>query len=188
MTYRAEDNIRAFNGVSPRWGEGVMIDPSAVVLGDVTLGNDVSVWPQSAIRGDMHRIDIGDRTNIQDNAVLHVTHASVFNPKGWPLILGCDVTVGHSAVLHGCTLGSRVLIGMGAIVMDGAVLDDELMVAAGALVPPGKHLVSGFVYAGSPARPLRPMTDAEYQFLTYSPANYVRLKNQYLAESASLGH
>ncbi len=159
-----------------------MIDPSAVVLGDVSLGNDVSIWPQSAIRGDMHRISIGDRSNVQDNAVLHVTHASDFNPDGWPLTLGSDVTVGHSAVLHGCSVGDRVLIGMGAIVMDGAVLDEELMVAAGALVPPGKHLVSGFVYAGSPARPLRPMNDGERRFLTYSPANYVRLKNQYLSE------
>ncbi len=182
MTYKGEHNIRAFKGVSPQLGEGVMIDPSAVVLGDVTLGNDVSVWPQSAIRGDMHAIRIGDRSNVQDNAVLHVTHASEFNPDGWPLLLGCDVTVGHNAVLHGCTVGDRVLIGMGAIVMDGAALEDELMVAAGALVPPGKHLPSGYVYAGSPARPLRPLSDAERRFLTYSPANYVRLKNQYLSE------
>lgn len=181
ISYRAEDNIRAFPGTEPRIGARVMIDPTAVVLGDLDLADDVSIWPQSSVRADMHAIRIGERSNIQDNAVLHVTHASNYNPDGWPLTIGADVTVGHSAVLHGCTIGNRVLVGMGAIVMDGAVIEDDVMIAAGALVPPGKRLISGFVYAGSPAKQLRAMTDSERAFLTYSPGNYVRLKQKYLA-------
>lgn len=180
--YRAVSNIRPWGGCEPTLGEGVMIDPSAVVLGDLIVGDDVSIWPHCSIRADMHQIRIGDRSNIQDNSVLHVTHASRFNPDGWPLTLGADVTVGHRAVLHGCTVGNRVLVGMGAIVMDGAVVEDDVMIAAGALVSPGKHLESGFLYAGSPAKPIRPLRDSEREFLRYSPQNYVRLKNQYLGE------
>jgi len=183
LSYRAADNIRRFGENTPILGERVMIDPSAVVIGQVNLGDDVSIWPQCAVRADMHTICIGERSNVQDNAVLHVTHASAFNPRGWPLIIGADVTVGHSAVLHGCTVGNRVLIGMGAIVMDGAVIEDEVMLAAGALVPPGKLLESGWLFAGSPARPKRPITEQERDFLSYSPSNYVRLKNQYLSQA-----
>lgn len=182
-SYRAEDNIRRFGDSTPLIGERVMIDPTAVVLGDLVLGDDVSIWPQCAVRADMHRISIGARTNIQDNSVLHITHASDFNPAGWPLTIGCDVTVGHGATLHGCTIGDRVLIGMGAIIMDGAVLEDEVMVAAGALVTPGKRLTSGTLYAGSPARAMREITQSERDFLGYSAANYVRLKSAYLQES-----
>ncbi len=178
--YRGEDNIRRFLDFIPKLGSRVMIDPSAVVLGDVTLGDDVSIWPQCAVRGDMHRIEIGDRSNIQDNSVLHITHAGKFNPDGWPLIIGEDVTVGHRAVLHGCRIGNRVLVGMGAIVMDGAVVEDEVMIAAGALVTPGKHLESGYLYAGSPAKPVRPIKDGERAFLGYSANNYVKLKDQFL--------
>ncbi len=182
ISYRAEDNIRAFADTQPIIGERVMIDPSAVVLGEVELGNDVSIWPQVSVRADMHSIRIGERSNIQDNAVLHVTHASSYNPDGWPVTIGTDVVVGHSAVLHGCTIGNRVLVGMGAIVMDGAVVEDDVMIAAGALVTPGKHLQSGYLYAGSPAKQLRPLSESEQKFLHYSPSNYVRLKDKYLSE------
>lgn len=183
VSYRAEDNIRAFEDFEIKLGNNVMIDPSAVVLGDIELGDDVSIWPQCAIRGDMHRITIGDRSNVQDGAVLHITHASDFNPDGYPLTIGSDVTIGHSATLHGCTIGNKVLIGMGAIVMDGAVVEDEVMIAAGALVTPGKHLESGYLYAGSPAKQMRPLTDGERTFLGYSPQNYVKLKDRFLAQS-----
>ncbi len=179
-TYDAISNLRAFDTYTPLLGKRVMIDPSAVVLGDLTLGDDVSIWPNCSIRADMHHIDIGDRSNIQDNSVLHVTHASAFNPNGWPLRIGCDVTVGHRAVLHGCALKDRIIVGMGAIVMDGAVIDDDIIIAAGALVAPGKHLASGWVYAGSPAKPMRELSDSERQFLSYSAKNYVQLKNRYL--------
>ena len=179
--YAGRRNIRPFAGTTPDIGKGVMIDPSAVVLGDLVLGDDVSIWPNCSIRADMHRITIGRCTNVQDNSVLHVTHASRFNPKGWPLMIGEDVTIGHGAILHGCSVGDRVLIGMGATVMDGAVVENEVMVAAGALVTPGKRLSSGYVYAGNPVRQLRALSESEQAFLKYSADNYVRLKNRYLA-------
>jgi len=130
--YDAKSNIRTFEGFNPTIGERVLIDPSSVVLGDLTIGDDVSIWPNCSIRADMHSIHIGDRSNIQDNSVLHITHASDYNPAGWPLTIGHDVTVGHSVTLHGCTLGSRVLVGMGAIIMDGVVVEEDVMIAAGA--------------------------------------------------------
>ena len=148
-------SLRSFNGKSPQLGARVLIDPSAVVLGDVVLGDDVSIWPQVAVRGDMHSIRVGARTSVQDGCVLHITHAGPFNPDGWPLIIGDEVTIGHNATLHGCRIGDRVLVGMGAVVMDGAIVEDSVVIAAGALVTPGKRLRSGYLYAGSPAREMR---------------------------------
>jgi carbonic anhydrase/acetyltransferase-like protein (isoleucine patch superfamily) len=176
-------NIRSFKGIQPSLGERNYIDPAAVVIGDVTLGDDVSVWPGAVIRGDMHSIRIGNRSNVQDNAVLHITHASDFNPGGYPLNIGDDVIIGHRAILHGCTLGSRILVGNGAIVNDGAVIEDEVIIGAGCMVPPGKTLASGFVYVGNPCRQARPISEKERKFFIYSPLNYVKLKDQYLAES-----
>lgn len=176
--------IRSFRGVSPSLGERVFIDDTAVVLGDVTLGDDTSVWPTAVIRGDMHRIRIGARTSIQDGSVLHITHASDYSPGGYPLTVGDDVTVGHRAILHGCTIASKVLIGMGATVLDGAVVETEVLVAAGAVVPPGKHLESGYVYGGNPVRQLRPLKEAEYRFFEYSAGNYVSLKDEFLASTS----
>jgi carbonic anhydrase/acetyltransferase-like protein (isoleucine patch superfamily) len=178
-------NLRSFRGKSPNVGQRVLIDPSAVVLGDVTLEDDVSVWPQVAIRGDMHRIRVGARTSVQDGSILHITHAGPFNPDGWPLDIGCDVTIGHRAVLHGCTIGNRVLVGMSATVMDGAVVEDDVVIAAGALVTPGKRLRSGYLYTGSPARETRQLSEKELAYFTYSANNYVGLKDQHLAELES---
>jgi carbonic anhydrase/acetyltransferase-like protein (isoleucine patch superfamily) len=178
------DNIRSHRGITPTLGARVYVDPVATVIGNVTLGEDVSVWPGAVIRGDMHRITVGNRSNVQDNAVLHITHASDFNPDGWPLTIGDDVIIGHGAILHGCTIGNRVLVGNGAIVNDGAIVEDEVMIGAGTVVPPGKRLESGNLYVGSPCRLLRATTDAERKFFTYSPQNYVKLKDQYLAEQA----
>lgn len=166
----------------PQLGNGVYVDPQSAVIGDVTLGDDSSVWPMAVVRGDMHRIRIGERTSVQDGAVLHITHAGPFNEDGWPLTIGDDVTIGHKACLHGCTVGSRVLIGIGAIVLDGAVIEDEVVLAAGALVPPGKKLDSGYLYVGSPCRQARPLSEREREFFRYSAANYVKLKDQYLTE------
>lgn len=178
-------NLRSFRGKNPHVGQRVLIDPSAVVLGEVTLADDVSVWPQVAIRGDMHRISVGARTSVQDGSILHITHAGPFNPDGWPLDIGCDVTIGHRAVLHGCTIGNRVLVGMSATVMDGAVVEDDVVIAAGALVTPGKRLRSGYLYTGSPAREMRQLSEKELAYFTYSANNYVRLKDQHLAELES---
>jgi carbonic anhydrase/acetyltransferase-like protein (isoleucine patch superfamily) len=175
-------SIRTYQQHTPKLGERVFVDATAVVLGDVELGDDSSVWPLTVIRGDMHRIRIGARSSIQDGSVLHITHAGPFNPDGYPLIIGDDVTVGHKVVLHGCTLGSRILVGMGSIVMDGAVVEDEVIIGAGSLVPPGKRLESGYLYVGSPVKQARPLTDKERSFFTYSAANYVRLKDLHLQE------
>ena len=174
-------NIRSYQGSTPTLGERVWIDPTAVIIGQVSIGADSSVWPYAVIRGDMHRISIGERTSVQDGTVLHITHSSDFNPGGFPLIIGDDVTIGHQAMLHGCTLGNRILVGMKACIMDGAVVEDEVIVGAGSLVPPGKRLESGFVYAGSPAKQIRAISAKEREFFRYSAQNYVRLKDNYLA-------
>lgn len=174
--------IRPWKGITPTLGERVYVDPASLVLGDVTLGNDSSVWPMAVVRGDMHRIRIGARSSVQDNAVLHITHAGPFNPEGHPLIIGDDVIIGHQATLHGCTLGSRILVGIGAVILDGAVVEDDVVIAAGTLVPPGKRLESGYMYKGAPCQQARPLSDKERAFFTYSAANYVRLKDTYLAE------
>lgn len=175
--------IRPFQGHQPQLGKGVWVDDSAVVIGDVVVGDDSSIWPCVVIRGDMHRIRIGQRTSVQDGAVLHITHASDYNPAGHPLTIGDDVTVGHSVCLHGCTIGNRVLVGIGSTLLDGAVVEDEVVIGAGSLVPPGKRLVSGYLYMGSPVRQVRPLKDSEKSFFLYSTANYVKLKNAYLGEN-----
>ena len=174
--------IRSYQGITPKLGNATFIDPTAVVLGDVELGDDVSVWPLTVIRGDMHRIRIGNRTSVQDGSVLHITHAGPFNPDGFPLIIGDDVTIGHQAMLHGCTLGSRILVGMGAMVMDGAVVEDDVIIGAGSLVPPGKTLKSGLLYVGRPVKEVRALTEKEMEFFTYTAGNYVRLKDKHMAE------
>lgn len=176
--------IRTYQNKQPKLAARVFIDTSAVVIGDVEIGEDSSVWPLTVIRGDMHRIRIGDRTSIQDGSILHITHAGPYNPEGYPLTIGNEVTVGHKAVLHGCTIGDRVLIGMGAIVMDGATIEENVVLAAGSLVSPGKHLESGYLYRGSPARKARPLTEKELDYFSYSAKNYVKLKDLHLSEQA----
>lgn len=172
--------IRTFNGIAPKIGKSVFIDDSAVVIGDVTLGDEVSIWPTTVLRGDVERIVIGDGTNVQDGSILHVTHAGPYTAQGHPLLIGNNVTIGHRAVVHACTVGDYCLIGIGAIIMDGAVLEDYVMLGAGALVPPGKTLESGYLYVGAPAKPSRPLTESEKEFLAYSARQYIRLKNEYL--------
>lgn len=179
-----QNKVEAFQGLVPSLSDGVFIHQSATVIGDVVLGENVSVWPGAVIRGDMMGIRIGNRSNVQDNAVLHTTHASdKYNPDGFPLAIGEDVVIGHRAVLHGCTVHDRVLIGIGAILNDGVIVESDVIVAAGTLVPPGKRLESGYVFAGNPAKQLRQLKEEEKSFLRYSPLNYIKLKNQYLEES-----
>lgn len=180
MEHHTALSVRSFGGHSPRLGKRVLVDPSAVVLGDVTLGDDVSVWPQVAIRGDMHTITVGARTSVQDGCILHITHAGPYNTEGWPLSIGSDVTIGHNAVLHGANVGDRVLVGMGAIIMDGATVENDVVIAAGALVTPGKTLHSGFLYAGSPARQMRELSAREMDYFVYSANNYVKLKDRHI--------
>lgn len=173
-------SIRKFKNKQPVIGESVYIDDSAVIIGDVILGDDVSIWPTTVLRGDVESIVIGAGTNIQDGSVLHTTHAHN-NEPGYPLTVGKGVTIGHKAVIHACTVGNYCLIGMGSIVMDGAVVEDYVILGAGSLVPHSKRLESGHLYVGSPARRVRALNDAEKEFLEYSYRHYIELKNEYLA-------
>lgn len=177
-----DKSIYRFMNRQPRLGQRVFIDARALVSGDVELGDDVSVWPMAVIRGDVNRIVIGSRSNIQDGCVVHVTHEFPAKPRGHPTVVGEDVTVGHGAILHGCTIGDRCLVGMGAIIMDGAVLEPDCLVAGGAVVTPGTVLPSGTLWRGNPARQARELNDQEIAWQAYSAAHYVRLKDLYLAE------
>lgn len=172
-------SIRDFEKHTPQIDATAFIDESAVVIGNVTIGADSSVWPLTAIRGDIHSITIGKRSNIQDGSVLHVTHDSEYAPGGNPLVIGDEVTVGHKVILHACSIGNRSLVGMGATVLDGAVLEDQVMLGAHSLVSPNKVLESGFLYVGVPARKVRAITDKEREWLSYSAAHYVDLKNRH---------
>jgi len=171
--------IRDFEGISPVIGEHSFIDPSAVVIGDVVIGDGCSVWPLTVIRGDVNIIRIGNSTNIQDGSVLHAYHASEFHPAGAELHIGDQVTVGHKALLHGCQIGNQCLIGMGSIVMDNAIIEDTTMLGAGSLVPPGKTLLSGYLYLGNPVRQIRRLTDREKESLIYTAEYYPQLKQRH---------
>ncbi|WP_408033870.1 gamma carbonic anhydrase family protein [Thalassotalea algicola] len=174
---------RTYKGIAPVLGENCFIDETSVIVGDVTIGDDSSIWPLVAARGDVNTITIGKRTNVQDGTVLHVTRRSDQNINGYALAIGDDVTIGHKCMLHGCTLGNRILVGMGAIIMDGAVVQDDVFIGAGTLVPPNKTLESGYLYVGNPAKQARPLKHHEKAFLKQSAINYVELKNDYRQES-----
>ncbi|WP_334014158.1 gamma carbonic anhydrase family protein [Alteromonas sp. S167] len=175
--------INSFKGISPTLGKNVYVDGSARIVGDVVLGDDASIWPLVAARGDVNKIRIGARSNVQDGSVLHVTRKSSQNPEGFPLIIGEDVTVGHKCMLHGCQLGDRILVGMGAIIMDGVVVEDDVFIGAGTLVPPNKRLESGYLYVGNPMQKKRLLKESELAFLKQSAVNYVVLKDEYLEEA-----
>jgi carbonic anhydrase/acetyltransferase-like protein (isoleucine patch superfamily) len=172
-------NIRPFDGKQPQLQPGAWIDPTALVIGDVRLGADCSVWPMAVLRGDVQSIRIGDGCNIQDGAVLHVSHDSRYCPGGQPLVLGKGITVGHQAVLHACEVGDHCLIGISARVLDGAVIGPRSMLGAGALVPPGKRLEGGGLWVGAPAKRVRSLSDGELEYLEYSAAHYVKLAQQH---------
>jgi len=174
-------NIRPYQGISPSIADDVYIDESAVVIGDVSIGEHSSVWPMTVVRGDVNSISIGARTNIQDGSVLHVTHRHETIPDGYALTIGNDVTVGHKVILHGCTIKDQCLIGMGACVMDGALVESKVLLGAGSLVPMGKVLEGGYLWLGNPARKVRSLTKAEFDWLDYSAAHYVDLKKRYLS-------
>jgi carbonic anhydrase/acetyltransferase-like protein (isoleucine patch superfamily) len=178
--------IRSWLEYTPALGDRVFVDDSAVVIGRVSLGMDVSVWPLTAIRGDVNDITVGDRTNIQDGSVLHNTSPSSSPPNGFPLVVGSDVTVGHKVILHGCTIGDRVLVGMGSIIMDGAVVESDVIIGAGSVVTPGKVLTSGGLYVGAPVKRVRDLRPEELEFLRYSAGHYVKLKDLHLSSSVIL--
>ena len=174
-------NIRTFESFIPQINETAFIDESAVVTGNVSIGEDSSVWPCCSIRGDIHSIVIGERTNIQDGCILHVTHDSEYAPGGFKLKVGNEVTVGHNVILHACTVEDLCLIGMGSVVLDGAVVESGAMIGAASLVPPNKVIQGGYMWLGSPVKRVRELTDKEKNFLKYSAKHYVKLKNRHSA-------
>lgn len=181
------ENIRPYLHLQPQIGKRVYIDPAATVIGRTQLADDVSIWPNVVVRGDVEAISIGAGTNIQDNAVLHVTHKGPLSPLGGPLQIGKGVTVGHSAILHACTIGDYCLIGMGAIVLDGAIVEPFSLLAAGAVLAPGKRIESGWLWRGNPAKPARELSVAEKEYFKYSADHYINLKDQYLQQAAEAG-
>ena len=170
--------IRAFQGVLPVIPRSAYVEDTAVVIGDVVMGEDCSVWFHAVVRGDVNSIRIGDRTNVQDLCMLHVTHDT------HPLVIGSDVTIGHHVVLHGCTIKNRVLIGMGAIIMDGAVIGEDCIVGAGALVTENTIVPPRSLILGSPAKVKRPASQQELAWIKESAQNYVKYAQQYLSSSA----
>ncbi|MGC8677751.1 MAG: gamma carbonic anhydrase family protein [Hydrogenobaculum sp.] len=166
--------LKAYKNFYPKIGTSVYIADNAFVIGDVELGDDVSVWFGTVIRGDVNYIRIGDRANIQDNSVIHVTHDT------HPTTIGHDVTIGHGAIIHGCTIKDFVLVGMGATIMDGAIIEDFVLIGARALITPNKHIPSGVLVAGIPAKIVRDLKQEEIDLIKESASNYVRYKNNYL--------
>jgi len=174
-------NIRPYLDHLPTLGQRAYVDPAAVVIGDVVLGDDASIWPGCVVRGDVNFIRIGARTNIQDGSVIHVSHDGPHAKLGgFATVIGADVTIGHKAIIHACRIGDAALIGMGAIVLDGAVVEPRGFVGAGALVAPGKVVGEGELWLGNPARRVRVLNEAEIEGLYYSAQHYVRLKDRYL--------
>lgn len=177
--------LSPYLGTSPQLAEGVYLHPSSQVIGDARLGANVSVWCNAVIRADVNAITIGADTNIQDFAMCHVSHKSASKPEGSPLVIGERVTIAHGVILHGCTIGDECLIGMGTIVMDDVVIAPQVMIGAGSLVPPGKHLESGFLYVGRPVAQVRALTAEEVAYLRYSAEHYIRVKNNHEASAIS---
>jgi carbonic anhydrase/acetyltransferase-like protein (isoleucine patch superfamily) len=173
-------SVRPYRDFRPEVGRGVWIDPAATVIGRVTIGDDASLWPGVVVRGDVNWISIGARTNIQDGAVLHVGSSRLAGGDGIPCIVGEECSIGHAAVVHACTLGRRCLVGMGAILMDGAAVGDECIIGAGALVTAGTVIPPRTLWLGSPAWERRALGPEEIEFLAESAAHYVALKDDYL--------
>ena len=173
--------IKPYKGKYPKIHESVYLSENTVIIGDVEIGEDSSVWFGTVVRGDVNYIRIGKRTNIQDNCVVHVTHDT------HPTIIGDNVTVGHRVVLHGCVLHNNILVGMGAVVMDGVEIEDWVIVGAGALVTPNKKIPSGVLVAGVPAKIIRDLKEEEINLIKESAQNYVNYKNEYLKEESGEG-
>lgn len=177
--------LSSFLDTSPQLGERVFLHPSCQVIGDVAIGDDSSVWCNTVLRGDVNRIVIGRGTNVQDLSMGHVSHKTAAKPDGSPLIIGDHVTIGHSVILHGCSIGNECLIGMGSIILDDVVIPDHVMVGAGSLVAQGKTLESGMLYLGRPAKAVRALTQEEIKYLKYSAEHYMRLKDDHLKTVAA---
>jgi len=173
--------ILEYNGMSPEFKDGAWVAPGATVIGDVKMGKDSSIWFGCVVRGDVHKIRIGDRTNIQDLSMVHVTHYKKPDKSdGHPTIIGNDVTIGHRVMLHGCTIEDACLIGMSATILDGAVIGKESIVGAGALVTMNKVFPPRSLILGSPAKIVRELSDDEVVELYASAKRYVKFKEKYV--------
>ncbi len=168
--------IREFKGIWPEIAADAHVEDSAVVIGDVRIGSLSSVWFNAVVRADVNYIRIGERTNIQDSCVVHVTKDK------WPTFLGSGTTIGHRAVLHGCRVGDNCLVGMGSIVLDGAEIGDNCIVAAGALVPPGMNVPAGTLVMGVPAKPGRELSAEDIQGIKDQGEEYLELVRKYKGE------
>jgi carbonic anhydrase/acetyltransferase-like protein (isoleucine patch superfamily) len=173
--------IRNFENKVPQIADSAYVDQSALVIGDVTIAADSSIWPMSVVRGDINSISIGGGTNIQDGSILHVTHDGPYKPGGSALIIGNNVTIGHHATLHACTVEDLCLIGMGSIILDDAIIRQGAMLGAGSLVNPGKEIEGGYLWLGRPAKRVRELSEREKAYLEYSAEHYVKLKNRHRA-------
>jgi len=171
--------IQAYLDTTPELADGVFAHDSAQIIGDVKVGRNSSIWCNTVLRGDVNSITVGECSNVQDFAMCHVSHKTPSKPDGSPLRIGNYVTIGHSVLLHGCTIGDECLIGMGSIIMDDVVIEKHVMVGAGSLVSPGKVLKSGGLYVGRPAMRIRELTPEEIAYLKYSAEHYVLVKNNY---------
>lgn len=172
--------FREFRQHAPELFQHVYVDKTAVIIGEVNLADNVSIWPMAVLRGDINYIRVGKNSNVQDGSVLHVTHHCEYSPGGYPVIVGEDVTIGHHVILHGCTIGNNCLIGMGSTILDGATIHDNVIIGANSLVSSQKKLAGGFLYFGNPVKQIRPLTDKEIESIRYSAAHYVELKDEYL--------
>lgn len=175
-------NIRRFESSRPEIAQDAWVDETALVIGDVSIASQSSIWPMCVIRGDVHKIRIGRRSNIQDGSVLHVSHDSHYLPGGCPLVVGDGVTVGHRVMLHGCEIANGCFIGMGSTILDGAVLEPSVMLGAGSLVPQGKVLQGGYLWLGRPVRRVRALTDRELEIIDYTAGHYVQLMQRHRAD------
>lgn len=171
--------LRPYLDTTPQVADSTWVDETAMVIGDVQIGEQSSVWMYAVLRGDVNRIRIGNRSNVQDLSMLHVSHRNADKPEGSPLIIGDDVTIGHKVMLHGCTIGNRVLVGMSSTILDDVIIEDDVMIGAASLVPPRKRLESGYLYVGAPVQKIRPLTEKELEFLKYSANHYVKLAANY---------
>lgn len=175
MTIMPQAVILMFKGKAPKLAPGVFVASGGAVIGDVEIGQDSNIWFNTVVRGDVNRIRIGERTNIQDNTTVHVTSGT------GPTSIGSDVTIGHNCVIHACTIGDFSLIGMGSTILDGAIVESRCFIAAGSVVTPGKVMPSGMMCMGSPAKPVRPLNELELKFLAQSAKDYVKTAQAYFS-------
>lgn len=172
--------IRSYKDITPRIASSAYVDETAVIIGNVAIGEDTSVWPTCVLRGDTNFIRVGARTSLQDGTIIHVTHPYSAAPEGHPVIIGNDVTVGHKVIVHGCTIEDLALIGMDSTILDGALIRSRVLLAAGSLVTEGQELEGGYLWMGRPAKRVRPITDEEQKWFKYVADHYVKVKNDYL--------